>query len=262
MPQAGRTLTKLERRDGVAWITLDSPGNRNALSAGLIAELLAHLDAAMADAEVRCVVLTGNGPAFCAGADLKARGTSIARDGEGGGQSPFVTLLKRLWDAPKPVIAGVNGHAFGGGIGLAAACDIAIGAEDARFSFSEVRLGLVPATISVVVIPKIGVHQAMRLFLTGERFDAARARDHGILHRVVPAAELLEALREEVAAVCLGGPIAIREAKRLVRSVPRLPMDDAFELAEAMITRLFDSAEADEGRAAFAEKRSPGWVAD
>ena len=251
-------VTKLERRGAAAWITLDSEGNRNALSAELIAELLGHLQDAMSDDAVRCVVLTGNGPAFCAGADLTSRGAAIAREGDE--ESPFVKILKLLWRGPKPVIAGVNGHAFGGGVGLVAACDIAVSAAEARFSFSEVRVGLVPATISVLVVRKIGEHHTRRLFLTGERFDAESARDYGILHRVVPRAALEAAVQEEVDAVCLGGPIAIGEAQELVRTVASLPMDDAFVFADQMITRLFDSPEGDEGRAAFAEKRRPAWV--
>jgi len=255
-------LTRLERRGAAAWIRLDSDANRNALSAGLIAELLGHLQDAMADDAVRCVVLTGNGRAFCAGADLKSRGAAIARDADGAGdqESPFVRILKLLYRGPKPVIAGVNGAAFGGGVGLAAACDIAIAADTARFSFSEVRVGLVPATISVVVVRKLGEHHTRRLFLTGERFDAEQALRYGLLHRVVPPEQLEAALQAEVDAVCLGGPIAIREAKALVRNVASLPLDEGFGYAEAMITRLFDSAEGDEGRAAFAEKRPPAWA--
>jgi methylglutaconyl-CoA hydratase len=252
-----QNLTKLERRGAAAWIRLDSDSNRNALSAELIAELLGHLQDVMADDASRCVVLTGNGAAFCAGADLKNRGAAIAREGDE--ESPFVKILKLLWRGPKPVIAGVNGPAFGGGVGLAAACDIAIGAEDARFSFSEVRVGLVPATVSVLVVRKIGEHHARRLFLTGERFDAEQARRYGILHRVVKRDRLEAAIEQEVDAICKGGPIAIREAKELVHRVASLPLDDAFVFAEQMITRLFASPEGDEGRAAFAAKRAPAW---
>jgi methylglutaconyl-CoA hydratase len=254
----GQDFTRVSQRGVARWIELDSPHNRNALSEGLVRELLAQLEAAMSDDAVRVVVLTGRGPAFCAGADLKSRGTAIGRAGDE--ESPFVRVLKLLWDGPKPVVAGVNGHAFGGGIGLACACDVAIGAESARFSFSEVRIGLVPATISVVVIPKLGVHQTLRLFLTGERFDAARALELGLLHRVVAPDDLPRALEEEVEAIAQGGPIAIREAKRLVRTVAALPMQEGFAYAEALITRLFASPEADEGRAAFAEKRAPRWL--
>ena len=166
--------TKYAVEERAAWITLDSPQNRNALSVALVGELEGHLRTAVADPEVRTIVLTGNGPAFCAGADLKSRGDAVAPGS--GRTNPFVEILKLMWEGPKPVIAAVNGHAFGGGIGLVAAADIAIAAEGSKFSFSEVRLGLIPAIISVVVLQKLGVHDAMRLFLTGDRFEATRAQ--------------------------------------------------------------------------------------
>ena len=255
---ASEAVTKYDRRGAAAWIRLDSPANRNALSAALVAELAAHLDAALRDDGARCIVLSGTGSAFCAGADLKDRGAGLGRTRSG--DSPFVRVLKTLWNAPKPVIAAVNGHAFGGGIGLIAACDIAIAVEAAKFGFSEVRVGVVPATISVLVIPKLGVHQSMRLFLTGERFDARRALEYGLLHRVVAADALEGAVQEEVDAIALGGPNAVREAKRLVREVAALPMDEAFRRAEALIGELFASPEAAEGAAAFLEKRPPSWT--
>ena len=251
-------LTKYELRGAAAWITLDSPANRNALSSALVGELAAHLDAALRDDGARCIVLTGAGSAFCAGADLAERGAGLG--GTAGGESPFVGILKTLWNGPKPVIAAVNGHAFGGGIGLIAACDIAIAARTAKFGFSEVRVGVVPATISVLVIPKLGVHQSMRLFLTGERFDAQRALEYGLLHRVVVPDALGRAAQEEVDAIALGGPNAVREAKRLVREVAQLPTDEAFRRAETLIGELFASPEAAEGAAAFLEKRPPGWA--
>ncbi len=247
-----------ERRGRAAWITLDTPANRNALSAALVRELGDHLKAAIADPEVRAIVVTGNGPAFCAGADLKNRGDAVTSERDG--KNPFVEILQLIWDGPKPVIAAVNGHAFGGGIGLVAAADIAIGVTSAKFSFSEVRLGLIPAMISVVVLPKLGVQRSMRLFLTGERFDAAKAAEYGLLHRVVAPEELERAVQEEVEAIARGGPEAIAEAKRLVRTVARLPMDEAFAYAEERIAALFASAEAAEGMAAFVEKRKPRWT--
>ncbi|HEY5657071.1 MAG TPA: enoyl-CoA hydratase-related protein [Myxococcota bacterium] len=254
---AGDALVRAERRGAAAWIALDSPANRNALSAALVDQLTAHLDAALRDDAVRCVVLTGTGSAFCAGADLKGRGAGLGRTRDG--DSPFVGVLKTLWNGPKPVIAAVNGHAFGGGIGLVAACDIAVAVETAKFAFSEVRVGVVPATISVLVIPKLGVHQSMRLFLTGERFEAQRALEYGLLHRVVAPDALERAVQEEVDAIARGGPNAVREAKRLVREVPTLSMDEAFRRAEALIGELFASPEAAEGAAAFLEKRPPRW---
>jgi methylglutaconyl-CoA hydratase len=252
------TTTRYERRGRAAWITLDSPANRNALSAPLVQELGRHLDAAMDDASVRVVVLTGNGPAFCAGADLRNRGDAVAPGS--GERNPFVAILMRMWEAPKPVIVAVNGHAFGGGIGLVAAADVAIAVDSAAFAFSEVRVGVIPAMISVVVLPKLGVHRTMRLFLTGSRFTAAEALEYGLLHRVVAPADLAAAVEQEIDAICLGGPIAVGEAKRLIRTVSRLPMDQAFAYAEAKIADLFASAEAAEGMGAFLGKRKPTWA--
>ena len=250
--------TRYEKRGRAAWITLDAPQSRNALSAELIAELGAHLRTAIDDEAVRVIVLTGNGPAFCAGADLKGGGSAVA---PGGGQrNPFVDVLELIWDGPKPVIAAVNGHAFGGGVGLVAAADIAVAVDSAKFAFSEVRVGVIPAMISVVVLPKLGVHHGMRLFLTGETFDATRALGYGLLHRVVPAADLTRAVQEEADAIALGGPNAVREAKRLVRTIARLPMADGFAYAQQKIAELFASPEAAEGMSAFAAKRKPGWT--
>jgi methylglutaconyl-CoA hydratase len=250
-------VTRYEVREHAAWITLDSPANRNALSAPLVAELGAHLAAAFADDAVRAIVLTGTGPAFCAGADLKNRGDAVA---PGGGPNPFVEILRRMWDGAKPVIVAVNGHAFGGGVGLVAAADIAIAVEGATFSFSEVRVGVIPAMISVVVLPKIGANQAMRLFLTGARFDARDAAGYGLVHHVVPPEALVAAAEEQVRALALGGPVAVAEAKRLIRTVTNLPMDEAFTYAEQKIAALFASPEAAEGMLAFAQKRKPSWA--
>jgi methylglutaconyl-CoA hydratase len=217
------TVTRYELREAAAWITLDSPENRNALSAPLVAELGAHLRTAFGDPAVRAIVLTGNGPAFCAGADLKNRGDAVV---PGSGKNPFVEILRAMWEGPKPVIVAANGHAFGGGVGLVAAADIAIAVDSAMLSFSEVRVGVIPAMISVVVLPKLGVHHAMRLFLTGARFTAAEAEGYGLVHR----------------------------------TVSRVSMDEGFAYAEAKIAELFASAEAAEGMMAFATKRKPSWA--
>jgi len=248
--------TQAELRGSALWITLNRPQARNALSADLVASLLGDLSAAQSDPRARVVVLTGAGSAFCAGADLKNRGDM----GGAGRGNPFVEILRLIRHGEKPVIAAVNGHAFGGGIGLVAASDIAIGADSALMSFSEVRIGAVPAMISVVVLPKLGPHQTMRLFLTGERFDAQRALAYGLLHRVVPAAELERAVEQEVHAIAQGGPNALREAKQLIRTIEQLPEDEAFAFAEKKIAELFASDEAREGMRAFAEKRPPRWA--
>ncbi len=250
--------TKFELRGPAAWITLSSPATRNALSTAMVAELAAHLESSQENPAVRAIVITGEGPAFCAGADLKNRGDMGDSDRKAG--NPFVDILKLMREGAKPVIGAINGHAFGGGLGLVAACDIAIASEEAKFSFSEVRVGVVPAMISVVVIPKLGVHQTMRLFLTGDRFSAADAVGYGLLHRCVSAAELEAAVNSEIDMISKGGPNAVREAKRLVRTVSALPEDEAFAYAEAKIAELFASEEAAEGMSAFVEKRPARWI--
>jgi methylglutaconyl-CoA hydratase len=245
-----------ELRGDAAWITLNQPEKRNALSAEIVAGLRTHLQTAIADDHVRVIVLTGAGAAFCAGADLKSGGVSPG----GNAENPFVTVLKTVWEAPKPVIARINGHAFGGGIGLAAACDISIAADSAMFSFSEVRVGVIPAMISVVVIPKLGIHNTMWLFLTGERFSAQRAAELGLVHRAVPVADLDRVIEDIIGMIRLGGPNAIREAKQLVRRVPELSMHEAFRYTSKKIGELFTGEEAAEGMLAFLEKRKPKWA--
>jgi methylglutaconyl-CoA hydratase len=246
-----------EIRNRAAWIRMNRPDSRNALSAELLAELSKHLQTAMDDPGVRVVVLTGSGAAFCAGADLKSRGASVTA---GKGENDFVEILKRMREGPKPVICAVNGHAFGGGIGLVAAADIAIAVHGAKFAFSEVRLGVIPAIISVVVLPKLGEHHAMRLFVTGERFSAEEALGYGLVHRVVEDCDLESAVQAEVDAIVKGAPNAVAAAKQLVREIPRLSPDDAFAVATKKIAELFASAEAAEGLAAFVQKRPPAWI--
>ncbi len=253
---------RYEVRGPAAWIVLDRPEKRNALSPAMIAQLGKALDRAGADGDVRAVVLTGRGPAFCAGADLDAGlsrpGQELA-DAGGEARNPFADLLRRLQHSDKPVIAAVNGPAFGGGLGLVAAADVVIASEGAVFSFSEVRLGLIPAMISVVVLPRIGPHHARRLFLTGRRFSAEEAVRYGLAHRAVPPEELEVAVEREVADVAKGGPVAVAEAKRLIREIPTLGEDEAFARASKLFAERLLSEEAREGMAAFAEKRPPKW---
>ena len=251
--------TIYEVRDGAAWITLNRPQNRNALSAVLVNELYAHLQMAHASDAVRCIVITGSGPGFCAGADLKSPPGSILNGAE---SVPYVDVLKQILDGPKPVIAAINGAAFAGGLGLVGAADIVITDENALFSFSEVRIGVIPAVISVVCLPKLGKHHGMRLFLTGERFDGNAAVRYGLAHRAVPAEQLETAVQEEIAAIKLGGPNAVMEAKKLVRQIPELTARDGFAATGDWSVRLFQSEEGQEGIAAFREKRKPRWVTD
>lgn len=249
--------TLYEVRNGAAWITLNRPESRNALSAVLVSELHQHLLAADEDASVRCIVITGAEPAFCSGADLKSPPGQMIR---GRRSVPYPDVLMSIMQSPKPVIAAVNGAAFAGGLGLLGAADIVIAVEDATFAFSEVRIGVIPAVISVVCIPKLGTHHAMRLFLTGERFTGAQAVEMGLAHRAVPKDELLAAVEEEISMINLGGPIAVPECKKLVRRIPALSMEEGFEVASTWSSRMFASEEAAEGMAAFREKRNANWV--
>ncbi|MFI5397788.1 MAG: enoyl-CoA hydratase-related protein [Candidatus Binatia bacterium] len=243
-------------RHDAAWITLNQPEKRNALSDALVEGIRTNLQNAIDDAHVRVIVLTGAGAAFCAGADLKSGGVGAGESRE----NPFVGVLKAIWECPKPVIGRINGHAFGGGIGLAAACDVTLAADSAMLSFSEVRVGVIPAMISVVVIPKLGIHNTMWLFLTGERFSAQRAVELGLIHRAVPASDLDRAVDDVIGMIRLGGPNAVREAKQLVRRIPELSMEEGFRYTSKKIGELFASDEAAEGMLAFIEKRKPHWA--
>lgn len=251
--------TLYEVSGGAAWITLNRPDNRNALSATLVDELYEHLASADADDHVRAIIITGSGSAFCAGADLK-NPPGTARGGRA--SVPFEDVLTRILDSSKPVIAAVNGAAFAGGLGLVGAADIAISVADAKFSFSEVRIGVIPAVISVVCLPKLGTHHAMKLFLTGERFSGADAVGMGFVHRAVAADELRSAVLEEVDMIRLGGPEAVKACKQLVREMGQFSPDNAFERAGQWSRAMFDSEEGQEGIAAFREKRAPAWIRD
>ncbi len=255
---SGTEATLYEVITGAAWITLNRPAARNALSPTLVAEVDAHLTAANADPGVRCIVITGSDPAFCAGADLKtARGESPLGVMK---EVTFADVLQHIMDSDKPVIAAVNGAAYAGGLGIIGAADIVIAAEDAPCSFSEVRIGVIPAVIAVTCLPKLGLHQGMRLMLTGERFTGARAVGLGLVHRAVPKAELRAAVEMEVATICLGGPLAVVAAKKMVRAVPKLNPETAFAEMMALSSSMFLSPEGQEGMAAFREKRPPSWV--
>lgn len=250
--------TLYEIKQGAAWITLNRPDNRNALSSILVTELYDHLMAANADHSVRSIVITGNGPAFCAGADLKSPPGQLS---EGSDRAvPYADVLTAIIDSPKPVIAAINGAAFAGGLGLVGAADIVISKKNVQFSFSEVRIGVIPAVISVVCLPKLGTHHGMKLFLTGERFDGDQAVAMGLAHRAVSEDDLHTAVQEEIDMINLGGPIAVQECKKLVRRVPQLSLADGFKETAEWSARMFRSEEGAEGMASFREKRKPSWI--
>ena len=257
MPTTEATLYDV--KNGAAWITLNRPENRNALSSILVSELYEHLVAANEDSGVRCIVITGTDPAFCAGADLKSPPGQVV---DGRRTVPYPDVLTLIMDSDKPVIAAVNGAAFAGGLGLVGAADIVITVDEAQFSFSEVRIGVIPAVISVVCLPKLGTHHGMKLIITGERFNGTRAVEMGFAHRAVPAGQLVLAVEEEIAMINLGGPIAVTECKKLVRRVPQLSIEEGFKETAEWSGRMFRSEEAAEGMAAFREKRKAAWVTE
>ena len=245
--------------DGVATITLNRPDNRNALSTELVESLAANIDRAVTDPEAHVIVLTGTGTVFCAGADLKERRTVTAGD-EGDGVPTFVRVFEQILDAPKPVVAKLNGSALAGGLGLASSCDFVIAPDTAVFGFTEVRIGVAPAIISVVCLPKLRQADAAELFLLGERVPAAEALRVGLVNRVVPADQVEAETDAIVAKLRLGGPKALAATKRLLGAVDRDARRAAFRDMARLSGELFASDEASEGMKAFAEKRPPSWA--
>jgi len=251
-------------RDGpVARLRLDRPGLHNAFDAALIAALTAALERLAGDGDARVVVLEGAGASFSAGADLNwMRGMAAAGERENRDDSLALARLMRVLDElPKPTIARVHGAAFGGGVGLVACCDIAIGAAGAKFGLTEARLGLLPAVISPYVIAAIGARHARRYFATAEVFDAAQAMRIGLLHEVVAGDALDAAIDRQVALLLKAGPVASARAKSLVRDVAWRRDRDAIDAANAdLIARLRVSGEGLDGLSAYLDKRAPAWT--
>ena len=248
------TVLQVSTSRGIATLTLDSPGNRNALSRAMRARLRSALTAALADEAVRAVVLDHTGRVFCSGMDLTEASGGTAGDQ---GVRELPELLETVWRSPKPVVAVLRGPARAGGVGLAAACDVVVAASSATFAFSEVRLGIVPAVISAVVLPRMVPHVAHRLMLTGEVFDAAAAAAGGLVDLAVPDDDVDAAVSAQVTALAAGAPAALAETKRLLRAGGlRGSSDELLELS----ARFFASEEGQEGIAAFREKRPARWV--
>lgn len=252
---------------GVATVTMARPDRHNAFDAELIEGLSRVLGELEANDDVRVVVLTGEGPSFSAGADLNwMRGMAEASKAENREDARRLSaMLRRLDSLEKPTVARVNGAAFGGGVGLVACCDVAVGAAGAKFGLTEVKLGLVPATIAPYVVRAIGPRQARRLFLSAEIIGADEANRLGLLHDVVPAEELDEAVNRQVGFILKNGPAALAEAKQLVNLVTGRDEASQAELDEKtseLIAQLRVSDEGQEGLSAFLEKRKPSWVSD
>jgi methylglutaconyl-CoA hydratase len=250
---------RIDSAGGVLTITLADIENRNALGATVVNGLYDGITRANEDSDVRAVVVTNEGTTFCAGANLKEQSgaTRGARPKVG-----FDELLGMIQGSSTPILGKIRGHVVGGGNGLAAALDIAIAQDDVKFGFSEVRLGVAPAIISVVCLPKMRRGDAMEAFLRGNRFPATKAAEYGLISRAVPADELDAAVDEVLADLKLGGPTALGFAKRLVYEVPEMEQKEAFAWTADLSGRLFKGEEAAAGMKAFLKREKPPWAED
>jgi methylglutaconyl-CoA hydratase len=241
---------------------MNRPGEHNALNRQLVGELTSTFRMLAERQDIRVIIFTGNGRSFCAGADLK--GTQATADAGydralQDGQKIY-DLMAAVDSCPIPVIARVNGSAIGGGMGLVSCSDIVVAADRAKFGFSEVRLGLIPAVISPFVLSRIRASQARELFLTGERFDARRASEIGLVHWVVPEADLDEKIAERTEQLLLGAPGAQSAVKLLLREAKAQPSDTVRSYTGDLFARRLVSEEGREGVQAFLEKRRPEWT--
>jgi methylglutaconyl-CoA hydratase len=253
-------LTRTDE-DQVATVVLSRPDSHNALNAALIEELTRCFEEISDDDGVRVVVLAGEGRSFCAGADIGyMRETATFSYEENLEDARRLAMMYWTIDeCPKPLVARVQGAAMGGGAGLVAVADVVVTDAEARFAFSEVRLGIAPASISPFVVRKIGPSHARSLFVTGERFDAERAHEIGLVHRVVSREGLDAAVEQKVAELLQGGPVAQATIKALLRRLETTEPMEAPGLTARVISELRTGEEGQEGLAAFLEKREPGW---
>lgn len=250
-------LVRVEVLRGILRITLDSPHNRNALSLSLVEQLLAALDRVDTEADLRAVVLTGTGPTFCAGADLKedpAKAFTRA--------AKMIDMFDRLGTCKLPVVVELNGNVRAGGLGLLGAADIVIAPDTATFAFSEVKLGVVPAIIAVTILPRMAPRLAQRYFLTGEEFDAGDAERSGLVTEAMPADQVRGAVEAILASFRAAAPSALITTKQLLRDRAGAPANrDALVAAATLSASVFASDDAREGMLAFREKRLPRWAA-
>jgi methylglutaconyl-CoA hydratase len=256
------TTTRRDDEPGILRITLNRPEVRNAFDEEVIASLTRLARDAAGDAALRGIVLSGAGPVFCAGADLAWMTKAVAysrqdnlRDAE-----DLARMLELLDSLPVPLVGCVQGAALGGGAGLVAVCDIVVAADDAVFAFSETKLGILPAVIAPYVLAKIGTSAARELFVTGARFGAARARELGLVHRVVPAAAMDETVDSYLREILTSAPTAVAAAKDLIREIHHSRPAEVIGVTTSRIADQRVSADGQEGMRAFLEKRKPRWV--
>ncbi len=241
-------------RDGVMTITLKDEPRRNALSDELLGELVAAIDSADGDSTVRVVILTNSGTVFSAGANLRERSSF------GAAPVALSELFLKIRNSPKIFVGRIAGHCVAGGVGLAAVLDISVAVDTATFGFSEVRIGVAPAIISVVCLPKMRFAAAQSAFLRGQHFAAEDAADAGLITMSVPLGSLDSTVREIVNDLLAGESHALAATKRLLHTVPSLSLNDAFDWTSKLSGELFASDEAREGMSAFLEKRPARWV--
>lgn len=250
------SLVETEMTNGVLTVTLNDPENRNALSSELTSDLVETLDAADHDPEVRVVVLTNSGKVFCAGADLSQRSSG---DKPSKSVNPL-DLFGRFRKSPKPYVGRIAGHCVAGGMGLAAAMDLSVAIDDAKFGFTEVRIGVAPAMISVLCLPKMRPAEAAEAMLLGNRMTGTDAARLGLVNKAVPSDKLDEEVQKFVDDLLAGGPNALAATKQLLVEVPGMDVDAAFEWTSKLSAELFRGEEAKEGMQAFLSKRPPNWI--
>jgi len=253
------TLLETTTSNGVMTLTLADEVRRNALSQALLREFVDAIDQAERDPEIRVVVVTNRGGVFCAGANLAERSSVATVEGEGR-TIELSELFERIRHSPLPFVGRVNGHCVAGGVGLAAVMDISVAVDTALFGFTEVRIGVAPAMISVVCLPKMRLGDARAAFLRGNRFPASEASRVGLINQVASSEELDKEIHEIVNDLLAGEPNALAATKMLTTTVPTMPVDQAFTWTTQLSAGLFASDEAREGMAAFLEKRKASWV--
>ncbi|MDQ2915153.1 MAG: enoyl-CoA hydratase-related protein [Chloroflexota bacterium] len=255
----GETVTLTTETRGISRITIARPERKNAFDAALIAELTAAVK--RVDPSARAVVLQSEGDTFCAGADVEwMRGMAdYSLDQNIADSKALAGMFRALYDLEMPLVARVQGAAFGGGAGLVAVADIAVASTEASFAFTETRLGILPAVVSPYVVRKIGPARATALFVTGSRIDAKRAHEIGLVERLVEPSDLDAAVGRVLDAILSGGPKAVNAAKRLVREIEGRPIDEIADLTVKRIAEIRVSHEGQEGLRAFLERRDPRW---
>lgn len=255
--------TVLLSYDGpIAILTLARPERHNALDAATIAELTSHFTALAGDERARVVVLSGSGQSFCAGADLTWMRDSLqwTHEQNMADAEALAAMFDAAWNLPKPLIGRINGAAVGGGAGLVACCDLAVATTEARFSFAEVKLGLVPAVIAQFVVPKIGISHARALFVSGERITAERAFEIGLVHAITSAEDLDATVSTLARRMLASAPQAVASSKRIVDAVWTMERDAARRFVVEAIAAARTGVEGQEGITAFLEKRPPSWL--